>query len=126
MSEEHLQISYPRVTVGFLGALVVLFAAFGSAWFTVVVQAWLLVAGFGLLTGACLGTSRRFVMPVILGLILVVFCGLSAVVAVPESFETADARAKTLSKEELALVTPAKGINNLANDDGFQIGRAHV
>lgn len=119
MSEEHLQISYPRVTVGFLGALVVLFAAFGSAWFTVVVQAWLLVAGFGLLTGACLGTSRRFVMPVILGLILVVFCGLSAVVAVPESFETADARAKTLSKEELALVTPAKGINNLANDDGF-------
>ncbi|MBK5233913.1 MAG: glycosyltransferase [Thermoleophilia bacterium] len=120
MSEDRVVVSYPRVVAGILGALAVLTAALAGDWLESIVRGWMLAGGFGLIAGSLIGTSRRFAIPAILAIILVVFCGLSAVVAVPESAETSSARALTLSKKDLVSSIPGVGFDAVANDEGFQ------
>ncbi len=120
MSDDRVVVSYPRLGVGAIGALLVLTAALSGDWLSSTVRAWFLAGGFALIAGSLVGTSRRFAIPTILAIILVVFSGLSAVVSVPESAETSAARAQTLSKEDVASSIPSVGFDTQINDDGFK------
>ncbi|HTU13950.1 MAG TPA: glycosyltransferase [Solirubrobacterales bacterium] len=120
MTEQPFRLSYPRLALGVLGSAVVLFAALAGLWLDPPARAWTLVAGFTLLTASCVNTSRRFVMPAILGVILVVFCGFSAVVAVPEPIEKSIERVQTLDADDVAAVTPAEGFVNSGTEKGFK------
>ncbi|MCO5314707.1 MAG: glycosyltransferase family 4 protein [Solirubrobacterales bacterium] len=120
MAEAPIRPSYARIGVGGAGAAVVLIASLAGLGLEPVARAWMLVAGFSLLTASCLGASRRFAMPAILGVILVVFCGLSAAVSIPEPIETSNARAKTLNAEQVKASTPAKGIESRVSEAGFR------
>lgn len=120
MSEDRIVVSFPRVTVGILGALAVLAAALAGGWLESVVRAWLLAGGLILIAGSLIGTSRRFAIPTILAIILVVFSGLSAVVAVPEAIETSIARAATMSQKDVATSVPTVGFEARPDDEGFR------
>ncbi len=117
---EPVRISVPRFACGAIGSAIVLFASLAGPSLQPTTRAWLLVGGFLLLTGACVGASRRFVMPAILGVILVVFCGLSATVAVPEPLEKLAARAATLSQEDIEASTPRAGFKIITSEESFR------
>lgn len=87
MPNSKSELDLRRVTVGAVGALLVLLASTSGAWLDAVPRAWLLTIGFSMLTASCVGASRPFLVPALLGLVLVAFCGISATVAVPQSFD---------------------------------------
>lgn len=119
MAEARTGPGFIRPAVAGAGVLIVLFATLAGLWLEPVLRAWLLVTGFSLLAASCLGASRRFAMPAILGVILVVFCGLSAAVSIPEPVETSNQRAKELNEEQVKASTPAKGIESRVSAEGF-------
>lgn len=108
-----------RIALLVLGAAVVLLASYGVVFDTAVERAWTVSAGFLLLTVSMLGASRATVVPVILAVTALVFAGFSSVVAVPESIETAAARAQTLDPETVKAVTPAEGFVSMGDELGF-------
>lgn len=109
-----------RIGIAVLGALLVLAAGFAGVWMETVVRAWLLTVGFAFVCGALLGTSRRFLVPMVLAAIMVVFGGISAVVAVPEPLEVSIERAKQMDKEDLEASIPAKGIETRPSPESFR------
>ncbi|MDQ2700644.1 MAG: hypothetical protein M3Y23_04875 [Actinomycetota bacterium] len=120
MNDSRVRIVPWRVGVGLLGTVVVLFAALAGESLEPVLRAWALVAGFALLTVSCVAASRRYVMPAILGVILVVFCGFSAVVAVPEPPEASIERAATLDQGQIKAATPAAGFVSVPNEESYR------
>lgn len=110
-----------RLSLLVLGILLILLASFGIAFDSAVDRAWAVSAGFLVLTISMLGSSRATVVPVILAVTALVFAGFSSVVAVPESIETASARAENLNlnEEEIKAVTPAKGFTSTGDEHGF-------
>ena len=108
-----------RLTLLALGALTVACASLDPFSIEMLVRAWGFVAGFLLMAASLIGASRVTAIPLILAVILSVFGGFSAVVAVPESAETAIERARALPEEQLEAATPAEGMANVGNQDSF-------
>ena len=108
-----------RVVLLGLGVLIVLAAALSPATADPLIRAWAFVAGFLLMAVALIGASRVTVIPLILAVILSVFCGFSAVVAVPEPLETAIERAKVLPEDQVEASVPAEGMANVGDDESF-------
>lgn len=120
MVEKLREASRIRLALLALGSVVILFAALAPDSLESVTRAWILTTGFSIVAASVIGTSRRFAMPAILSVILVVFCGFSAVVAVPEPLENSIARAHTLDEDTLRAAIPARGYTNISSDEGFR------
>ena len=120
MVEKLREASRIRLALLALGSVVILFAALAPDSLESVTRAWTLTTGFSIVAASVIGTSRRFAMPAILSVILVVFCGFSAVVAVPEPLENSIARAHTLDEDTLRAAIPARGYTNISSDEGFR------
>ena len=82
-------------------------------------RAWLLFAGFLALTLALALIRGRSFAPFAIALVFVVYGGVSALVAVPQSPEAAAEFATTLTKKQVKASTPAEGFDVQVNDDGF-------
>ena len=111
--------SLPRLCLFALGTAVVLLASLGIQIEDLLIRAWGLTIGFALIAGSLAGASRKTVVPATLAVILMVFAGFSAVVAVPETPEDAAVRAETLSKEQVEASTPAKGFTSTGTEASF-------
>lgn len=120
MGDRLCELSRWRILLLLLGAAVVVFASLAGLDLEMAPRAWGLVTGFGAITVALTGSSRRFVLPAILALIITVFGGVSAVVAVPEPPEKAAERAATLDKDQVKASTPAEGFVTVPSPQSFR------
>ena len=117
---DRLGLSRPwRVALLGLGILIVLGASLAPMSVDPLLRAWGLAAGFLTMALALVGASRVTVMPLILAVILSVFAGFSAVVAVPEPIEKANERASQLPQEQLAASVAAEGFESVGSEESF-------
>ena len=82
-------------------------------------RAWLLLAGFLAIAAGLAIAPRRSFTPLAIALIFVVYGGLSALVAIPQTAEGSAETARSLSKDEVRASTPAKGYKVLVDEESF-------
>ena len=82
-------------------------------------RAWLLLAGFVAIAVGLAIAPRRSYTPILVALIFVVYGGLSALVAIPQTAEKAAETATTLTEDQRRASTPAEGYNVLVEEDSF-------
>lgn len=95
------------------------FAAFAGDWLEPDARAWALTLGFGLLSAGLLGTGRKFLLPQLVALVLLVFCGFSALVATPQPAAELVENARGLSQDQVRASTPAEGFQTEPSAEGF-------
>ncbi len=113
-----LNSSWRIILLG-LGIVTVLCCSLAPMSVDPLLRAWGFAAGFLTMALALIGASRVTVMPLILAVILSVFTGFSAVVAVPEPAETAQERASQLPQDQLEASEPAEGFESVGSDESF-------
>jgi glycosyltransferase involved in cell wall biosynthesis len=83
-------------------------------------RAWLLTAGFCLLTLALVLIPRASIAPILISLVFVVYGGVSALVAVPESAAAQAEGARTLTPEQIKASQPAAKYKTTITREGFR------
>jgi glycosyltransferase involved in cell wall biosynthesis len=86
---------------------------------SMVLRAWLLFAGFGVLAIALAMNPRRALTPAIIAMIFVIYGGISPLVAIPQSAKEEAANARGLSKDQIEASTPSDEYNTDITDKGF-------
>ena len=118
MSSEALRQPAPALGLGLAG-LIVLGVASLAPDLAMALRAWLLLAGFLAIAGGLAIAPRRSFTPIVVAVIFVVYGGLSALVAVPQSAERASETARTLTEDEVRASTPAEGYTVQVDEDSF-------
>ena len=82
-------------------------------------RAWLLFGGFLVIVCGLAFAPRRSYTPILVAVIFVVFGGLSALVAIPQTPEQASQNAQNLTRDQARASVPAEGYEVLASEDSF-------
>lgn len=119
MSKDRKIGSSWRYLLLFLGSTVLVLASLAGDWLEPAPRAWSLTLGFGLLLVGLLGTGRRLVLPLLVALVLLVFCGVSALVATPQPAAEIVENARGLTQDQVKASTPAEGFQTEPSVGGF-------
>jgi glycosyltransferase involved in cell wall biosynthesis len=113
--------SVARVALALLGVACLAVASFGSvSAVSAAARAWLLTAGFASIALALYLPPRRALAPLLIALVFVVYGGLSALVAIPQSAKEQGQGAKVLTPEQVKAAIPSAAYDTDITDQGFK------